>query len=94
MGLAVLAVVVQAVVRVGSRALKNSVMRGIAVAAFVAIFFYDAPFPIIIIGTALLGWLVFGHIPDAWTIAGAAVVVLSGLYAWYRDRSDVTSAKP
>lgn len=34
---AVLAVVVQAVVRVGSRALKNNVMRGIAVAAFVAI---------------------------------------------------------
>ena len=42
----------------------------------------------------VMGWLVFGHIPDAWTIAGAAVVVLSGLYAWYRDRSDVTLAKP
>ena len=42
----------------------------------------------------VMGWLVFGHIPDAWTIAGAAIVVLSGLYAWYRDRSDITSAKP
>ena len=50
-------IVVEAVLRVGKRALRNNVMRGIAAAAFVAIFFYDAPFPIIIIGTALLGWL-------------------------------------
>ena len=54
---AVLVIVVEAVLRVGKRALRNNVMRGIAAAAFVAIFFYDAPFPIIIIGTALLGWL-------------------------------------
>jgi len=46
---AVLAVVIQAVVRVGSRALKNNVMRGIAAAAFIAIFFFDAPFPLIIL---------------------------------------------
>jgi chromate transporter len=54
---AVLAVVVQAVVRVGSRALKNSVMRGIAVAAFVAIFFLDAPFPAIVLAAGLAGYV-------------------------------------
>lgn len=54
---AVLAVVVQAVVRVGSRALKNNVMRGIAAAAFVAIFFLDAPFPLIILASGLIGYL-------------------------------------
>ena len=54
---AVLAVVVQAVVRVGSRALKNNVMRGIAAAAFVAIFFLDAPFPLIILAAGLIGYL-------------------------------------
>ncbi|AMK17041.1 MULTISPECIES: chromate efflux transporter [Sphingobium] len=54
---AVLAVVVQAVVRVGSRALKNNVMRGIAAAAFVAIFFLDAPFPVIILAAGLAGYL-------------------------------------
>ena len=54
---AVLAVVVQAVVRVGSRALKKSVMRGIAVAAFVAIFFLDAPFPLIVLTAGLAGYL-------------------------------------
>lgn len=54
---AVLAVVIQAVVRVGSRALKNNVMRGIAAAAFVAIFFLDAPFPLIVLIAALAGYV-------------------------------------
>jgi chromate transporter len=54
---AVLAVVVQAVVRVGSRALKNNVMRGLAASAFVAIFLLDAPFPAIVLAAALIGYL-------------------------------------
>ena len=53
---AVLAVVVQAVVRVGSRALRNNVMRGLAAAAFVAIFLLDAPFPAIVLGGAMIGY--------------------------------------
>ncbi len=54
---AVLAVVIQAVVRVGSRALKNNVMRGIAAAAFIAIFFFDAPFPLIILTAGTIGYI-------------------------------------
>ncbi|WOF44989.1 chromate efflux transporter [Sphingopyxis indica] len=54
---AVLAVVIQAVVRVGSRALKNNAMRGIAAAAFVAIFFLDAPFPLIVLTAAVIGYI-------------------------------------
>src|SRR3954465_4870623 len=54
---AVLVIVIEAVLRVGKRALKNNVMRGIAAAAFIAIFFYDAPFPLIIAVAALIGWL-------------------------------------
>jgi chromate transporter len=53
---AVLAVVLQAVMRVGSRALKNRAMVGIAVASFVAIFFLAVPFPLIILAAGLLGW--------------------------------------
>src|SRR3546814_2929553 len=53
----VLAVVIEAVVRIGKRALKNNVMRGMAVAAFVAIFFLDAPFPLIVLTAALAGFL-------------------------------------
>ncbi|WP_298671469.1 chromate efflux transporter [uncultured Sphingomonas sp.] len=54
---AVLAVVVQAVIRVGSRALKNNVMRGIAAAAFVTIFFFNAPFPLIVLAAAIIGYV-------------------------------------
>ena len=46
---AVLAIVIQAVVRVGKRALRNRVMIALAAIAFVAIFFFNVPFPIIII---------------------------------------------
>lgn len=53
---AVLAIVLQAVVRVGSRALRNNVMRGLAAAAFLAIFLLDAPFPLIVLGAALIGY--------------------------------------
>ncbi|MGF9761225.1 chromate efflux transporter [Microvirga sp. 0TCS3.31] len=54
---AVLAIVLEAVVRIGKRALKNHVLVGIAAAAFVAIFFLDAPFPLIILAAGLIGFL-------------------------------------
>jgi chromate transporter len=54
---AVLAIVVQAVVRVGSRALKNNVLRGVAALAFVAIFFFRLPFPLIVLISGLIGFL-------------------------------------
>jgi chromate transporter len=53
---AVLAIVVQAVVRVGKRALRNRVMISIAAIAFVAIFFFAVPFPIIIIAAGIVGF--------------------------------------
>ena len=34
----------------------------------------------------LLGYLVFGDVPDAMMVSGAAIIVLSGLYAFYRER--------
>ncbi|WLA53408.1 chromate efflux transporter [Bradyrhizobium diazoefficiens] len=54
---AVLAVVVEAVVRVGKRALKNRIMIALAAIAFVAIFFFAVPFPIIIIAAGLIGYI-------------------------------------
>jgi chromate transporter len=53
---AVLAIVLEAVQRVGKRALKNNVMRAIAAAAFIGIFFFDAPFPAIILAAGLIGF--------------------------------------
>ena len=54
---AVLAIVLEAVKRIGARALRNRAMTGIAVAAFVAIFFFAIPFPAIVIAAGLTGWL-------------------------------------
>jgi chromate transporter len=53
---AVLAIVIEALVRVGKRALRNNVMIALAAIAFVGIFFFAIPFPIIIIGAGLVGY--------------------------------------
>lgn len=53
---AVLAVVLQAVTRIGSRALKTTPARMLAATAFVLIFFVGAPFPLIVLGAGLIGW--------------------------------------
>jgi chromate transporter len=65
---AVLAIVLEAVFRIGERSLKNNAMRALAAAAFVGIFFFSVPFPIIIFGAALIGFL------GAWTGTTAFLV--------------------
>src|SRR6202040_1277335 len=62
---AVLAIVLEAVFRIGKRALNNNVLVSLAVAAFVGIFFFDVPFPVIVFGAALIGYV--------GTASGAAV---------------------
>jgi chromate transporter len=62
---AVMAVVVEAVVRIGKRALRNRLMVAFAAAAFVAIFFFGVPFPIIVAAAGLLGWLGGRFLPAA-----------------------------
>ena len=54
---AVLAIVIQAVVRVGKRALRNNIMIALAAIAFVAIFFFNVSFPIIIVTAGVIGYL-------------------------------------
>ena len=54
---AVLAIVLQALVRVGKRALRNNIMLSLAAVAFIAIFFFAVPFPIIIIAAGVIGYL-------------------------------------
>ena len=39
----------------------------------------------LLVFATLLGWLVYDNIPDNWTIAGAMLVVLSGLFVWMRE---------
>ena len=40
----------------------------------------------LLVWAALLGAVVFGDVPDGWTLVGAAIVVASGLYSWHRER--------
>jgi chromate transporter len=53
---AVLAIVAQAVWRIGRRALKNRVLVGIAIAAFVALFVFELAFPVVIAAAAAVGY--------------------------------------
>jgi chromate transporter len=54
---AVLAIVVEALVRIGKRALKNQILIGLAAAAFIGIFFLGVPFPVIILAAGLVGFV-------------------------------------
>ncbi len=65
---AVMAIVLEAVIRIGRRALKNVVMAGIAVVAFVAIFFFDVPFPLIVLSAAVIGLVGGRLLPDLFQV--------------------------
>jgi chromate transporter len=52
---AVLAIVVEAVIRIGRRSLKSRPVQALAAAAFIAIFFFAVAFPLIIIAAGLIG---------------------------------------
>src|SRR5581483_3451548 len=54
---AVLAVVLEAVLRVGRRALKNRVLIAIAALAFMAIFAFGIPFPLIVLAAGFIGYV-------------------------------------
>ena len=61
---AVLAVVIEAVLRIGKRALINNVMIAIAAISFGAIFFFAAPFPVIVVTAGLIGYVGGRLLPD------------------------------
>lgn len=54
---AVMAVVIEAVLKIGRRVLKNGTMVAIAACAFVAIFFLEVPFPLIVLAAGAVGFL-------------------------------------
>jgi len=72
---AVLVIVIEALIRIGKRALKTNVLLGLAAAAFVAIFFLALPFPLIVAAAALIGYLVSRQSPAQLGIAANAQTV-------------------
>jgi len=67
---AVIAVVAYAVVRIGRRVLANGVMVGLAAAAFAGIFFLEVPFPLIVIGAGIFGYVGARVRPRTFAILG------------------------
>src|SRR6187397_53041 len=67
---AVLVIVVEALIRIGKRALKSSVLLGLAAAAFVGIFFLMLPFPLIVAAAALIGYVVARRSPQRLGLSG------------------------
>src|SRR4051812_36642388 len=67
---AVLAIVAQAVVRVGRRALTSPALVAIAVASFLALALFRMPFPVVVLVAGLLGWGLGRWRPSAGPLAG------------------------
>jgi chromate transporter len=87
---AVLVIVVEALIRIGKRALKTGLLYAIAALAFVGIFFLDLPFPAIVAAAALAGYfflesqkteLITQPHPDRWRQFWTATTV--GLALWW-----------
>ena len=71
---AVTAIVIQAAHRIGSRALKNNFLLGIAAASFVAIFAFNLPFPLIVLTAAIIGFVGGRKWPDSFSAGGGHAV--------------------
>ena len=61
---AVLVIVFEALIRIGKRSLKSSVLVSLAALAFISIFFFAVPFPLIVVAAALAGYLIARSRPD------------------------------
>jgi chromate transporter len=85
---AVLVIVVEALLRIGRRGLKTRLMLGVAAAAFVGIFFFALPFPLIVAAAGAVGFYTTkergavqpSENPGAWRQATRALLV--GLALW------------
>jgi len=85
---AVLVIVVEALIRIGRRSLKSRLLVGLAALAFAGIFFFDLPFPVIVVLAAIVGFLITESsiapsvaVPGRWRQAAIASVV--GLALWW-----------
>ncbi len=83
---AVVAIVLEAVLRIGKKSLKTRFLYGLAAAAFVGIYFFNVPFPVIVLSAGLIGYfagttapkLVAGSAPNNAVTSPAHVVLLNG----------------
>ena len=79
---AVLAIVVQALIRIGGRALNTGFKQGMAVAAFNALFFLDLPFPLVVLGAGAIGIVVAQRRPSWLALKAATAVSTTDARPW------------
>ena len=79
---AVLAIVVQALLRIAGRALDTGFKQALAVAAFVALFLLDLPFPLIVLGAGAIGMVVAATRPDWLALKSGTGAPPSGPRPW------------
>lgn len=94
---AVLAIVIEAGLRISRRALKNEAMVAIAVAAFLAIYVLKLPFPLIVLGAGLIGWLGHRYRPELFGKAanGAAMGPdVTGIVDRMFERGEMAHVQP
>src|SRR4029453_19129824 len=75
---AVLVIVIEALIRIGRRALKTQLLLGLAAAAFVGIFFLALPFPLIVIAAGLIGVFVAREDPQLLRLLAEPHIVKPG----------------
>ena len=68
---AIVAIVLAAAWRIGSRSLKNTTLMGVAAAAFIAIAVFDIPFPLIVLAAAVIGFVGGRLLPAHFQVGGA-----------------------
>ena len=69
---AVIAIVIQAVYRVGKRSLTHRVLVALAVVAFLALAVFGVPFPVVVIAAGVLGWVLARWVPALRNLKGHA----------------------
>ncbi|RDJ27451.1 chromate transporter [Bosea caraganae] len=94
---AVLAIVIEAGLRISRRALKNEAMVALAIAAFVAIYFFKLPFPLIVLGAGLIGWLGNRYRPEVFAKVGGGGAVgpdVTGIIDRMFERGEMGHVQP
>ncbi|MBP7951935.1 MAG: chromate efflux transporter [Sphingorhabdus sp.] len=84
---AVLAIVFQALLRIGGRALNTRFKQALALTAFAALFFFNVPFPLVVLGAGMLGMIVAARRPEWLAIkpaVGGALAARPSMWAMAR----------
>jgi chromate transporter len=79
---AVLAIVVQALIRIGGRALNTRLKQVVAGIAFTALFFFDLPFPVVVLGAGVVGMIVAAQRPDWLALKPGNIVAVPTVKPW------------